>query len=103
MLLRAVHPSIFFFWHSLLVNSLKRPIFLLPILIWFSFKPDNKIVITNLFFFGTLFHISLFGWIRHVTPIGMIAASIIVTLYHMPWFFLVCRWIPLGINSNFLC
>ena len=75
--------------------------FLLPILIWFSFKPDNKIVITNLFFFGTLFHISLFGWIRHVTPIGMIAASIIVTLYHMPWFFLVCRWIPLGINSNF--
>lgn len=75
--------------------------FLLPILIWFSFKPDNKIVITNLFVFGMLFHISLFGWIRHVTPIGMVVASIIVTLYHLPWFFLVSKWIPLGINSNF--
>ena len=46
--------------------------FLLPCLIWFSFKPNWKKVCIAFLSAGVLYHLTLVGWIRHITLPGML-------------------------------
>ena len=96
----------FIFWVSLSVSTTRRfPrsgfTFLLPVLIWFTFKPKPKVVLTAAFISGFIYHIGLIGWIRHVTLPGMILASIITTTYLMPWYFLGARWVSRAATAGF--
>ena len=75
--------------------------FLLPVLVWFTFKPKLKVVFLSVFITGFIYHVGLIGWIRHVTPVGMFLASIIITSYILPWFLLAGRWIVRGANTGF--
>jgi hypothetical protein len=75
--------------------------FLLPVLIWFNFRPKSKVVLTTVFISGFIYHIGLIGWIRHVTLPGMILASIIITSYLLPWYFLGARWVSRNANAGF--
>jgi len=75
--------------------------FLLPVLIWFNFRPKSKVVLTTMFISGFIYHIGLIGWIRHVTLPGMILASIIITSYLLPWYFLGARWVSRNANAGF--
>ena len=75
--------------------------FLLPVLIWFNCNPKPKVVLTTVFISGFIYHIGLIGWIRHVTLPGMILASIIITSYLLPWYFLCARWVSRNANAGF--
>ena len=76
--------------------------FLSPLLIWFYFKPDKKVLWLALLLGGFLYHVFLIGWIRHVTYPGMVFASIILTLYNSPWFLLAHRWLQIAVNQPFV-
>ena len=75
--------------------------FLLPVLIWFNFKPTSKVVLTTVLISGFIYPLGLIGWIRHVTLPGMILASIIITSYFLPWYFLGARWVSRNANAGF--
>ena len=77
-------------------------IFLSPILIWFYFAPPKKVFWVAVFIGGFLYHVLLIGWIRHVSFPGMVLASMILSLYNIPWYWLALRWMPIAINSSFL-
>ena len=76
--------------------------FTLPLLIWFYFSPSKKVVLVVVFFGGFLYHAFLISWLRHVTFIGMLLASVILTLYNLPWFLLAYRSLRIAIDSSFL-
>ena len=76
--------------------------FLSPILIWFYFAPAKRVVWVAVFAGGFLYHILLVGWIRHVSFPGMVLASLVLSLYNLPWYLLAYRWIPIAINSSFV-
>ena len=81
--------------------SRRQPIFLSPLLIWFYFKPDKKSPMDSSSF-EWLFVPCIFDrMVRHVTYPGMVFASIILTLYNLPWFLLAHRWLQI-VNSPFL-
>lgn len=75
--------------------------FLLPVLVWFTFKPKLKVVFLTVFITGFIYHVGMIGWIRHVTLIGMVLASIITTSYILPWFLLAGRWIDRYSHEGF--
>ena len=75
--------------------------FTLPLLIWFYFSPSKKVVLVAVFFGGFLYHAFLIGWLRHVTFTGMLLASVILTLYNLPWFLLAYRSLRIAIDSSF--
>ncbi len=76
--------------------------FLSPILIWFYFAPAKRVVWVAVFAGGFLYHILLVGWIRHVSFPGMVLASLVLSLYNLPWYLLAYRWMPIAINSSFV-
>ena len=76
--------------------------FLSPILIWFYFAPAKRVVWVAVFAGGFLYHILLIGWIRHVSFPGMVLASLVLSLYNLPWYLLAYRWMPIAIHSSFV-
>ena len=74
--------------------------FLLPSLIWFSFKPKTKIVVVTVFFSGFVFNISLLFWMRHVTVSGLILTSFLLCLYHLAWFFAASKLVKTGTSGK---
>jgi apolipoprotein N-acyltransferase len=75
--------------------------FLLPCLIWFSFGPSRKKVCTAFLLAGILYHLTLVGWIRHITFPGMLAAAFLLSLYNLPWFLLAGKLIPQATKGGF--
>ena len=76
-------------------------IFLLPALIWFSFKPSLKKIVWVFFVSGFAYHIFLIGWMRHITLEGMILASMLLSVYYLPWFMLARQWVSYALNQSF--
>ncbi len=76
--------------------------FLLPAIVWFSFRPTFRSVIITFFFAGVLYHLSLVGWMRHISAAGMLMACILLSLYHLPWFLLTRFLVPIAAQSKFL-
>ena len=76
--------------------------FLAPVLIWFYFKPNSKTVYISFILSGFFYHIALIGWMRHVSPAGMLLACLIITIYQLPWFLLANRWVQKCSNGSFL-
>ncbi|MDA8775723.1 hypothetical protein N9N13_08350, partial [Opitutales bacterium] len=68
--------------------------FLMPAIFWFSFKPKLRIVALAFFLAGILYHVSLVGWMRHISFSGMLLACVLLSLYHLPWFLLARVLIP---------
>ena len=75
--------------------------FLLPAIWWFSHKPKLRIVMLSFLLAGFLYHISLVGWIRHVTMGGMLGACLLLSIYQLPWFFLARILIPYSLERGF--
>ena len=75
--------------------------FLLPCLIWFSFGPNWKKVCIAFLSAGVLYHLTLVGWIRHITLPGMLATSFLLSLYNLPWFLLAGKMIPRAAKGGF--
>ena len=76
--------------------------FTLPLLIWFYFSPSKKVLLVAVFFGGFSYHAFLISWLRHVTFTGMLLASVILTLYNLPWFLLAYRSLRIAIDSLFV-
>ena len=75
--------------------------FLTPVLIWFYLKPDPNKLLLPVITAGFIYHIALVGWMRHVSPVGMVLACVIITFYQLPWFILANRWIPKCADGSF--
>ena len=75
--------------------------FLLPCLIWFSFKPNFRKVAFVFLLAGWFYHMALVGWIRHMTFPGMLAATFLLSLYNLPWFLLAGKLIPRAAKGGF--
>lgn len=75
--------------------------FLLPAIIWFCFRPTFREVTIAFFLAGVLYHLSLVGWMRHISPGGMLMACVLLSLYHLPWFLLARFLVPIASQSNF--
>ncbi|MBT3668046.1 MAG: apolipoprotein N-acyltransferase [Opitutae bacterium] len=75
--------------------------FLMPAIFWFSFKPKLKIVALAFFLAGILYHLSLVGWMRHISFSGMLMACVLLSLYYLPWFLLARVLIPKAIEGGF--
>ena len=75
--------------------------FLIPAIFWFSFKPRIRVVLSAFFFAGILYHLTLVGWMRHISLSGLFLASILLSLYNLPWFWLARMLIPTAIAGGF--
>lgn len=75
--------------------------FLLPAIWWFSHRPKIKIVMLSFLLAGFLYHISLVGWMRHVTTGGMFGACLLLSIYQLPWFFMARILVPYSIAGGF--
>lgn len=69
-------------------------IFLLPVLVWFHFRPSYSKVVTSLLLAGWVYQIGLIGWMRHISPGGMLSAALLLSCYHLPWFIIARYWYP---------
>ena len=76
-------------------------VFLIPSLIWFFFKPKMGRVLVCYLIAGFVYHVCLVGWIRHITFGGMLTASLLLSLYLLPWFLSARYFIPLGTGHSF--
>ncbi len=76
--------------------------FLLPAMIWFVYKPKVRIVLLAFFLGGFLYHVSLIGWMRHVVLGGMLSASVLLSIYYLPWFVLARILIPWALGGSFI-
>ena len=65
-------------------------IFLLPVLIWFHFRPGYRKVLICLLLSGWAYQIAMVGWMRHVSFGGMCTATFLLSCYQAIWF-LVAR------------
>jgi apolipoprotein N-acyltransferase len=61
-------------------------IFLLPLLIWFHFRPGLRKVFICLILSGWAYHIGMVGWMRHVSFGGMCTATFLMSCYSFLWF-----------------
>ena len=61
-------------------------IFLLPVLIWFHFRPDFRKVLICLILSGWGYQIAMIGWMRHVSLGGMFTATLLLSCYFSVWF-----------------
>ena len=75
--------------------------FLLPCLGWLSFKPSLRKVGVVFFLAGFLYHMTLVGWIRHVTFPGMLMACVLLSVYNLPWFLLAAKVVPWALRNGF--
>ena len=75
--------------------------FLMPAIFWFSYKPKLRIVALAFFLAGILYHVSLVGWMRHISFSGMLLACVLLSLYHLPWFLLARVLIPKAVEGGF--
>lgn len=75
--------------------------FLLPSLIWLSYGPSRKKICIAFLLAGILYHLTLVGWIRHITLSGMLAATFLLSLYNLPWFLMAGKLIPRAIKGGF--
>ena len=67
-------------------------VFLLPVLIWFHFRPSIRRVIICLLVTGWIYQIAMVGWMRHVSFGGMTIATFLLSLYHLGWFLVARVW-----------
>ncbi|MDA7756801.1 apolipoprotein N-acyltransferase [Opitutales bacterium] len=80
--------------------------FLVPLLVWLYFEPKSKAIYVSLILSGFIYNIGLIGWIRHVSPVGMLLACLVVTIYQLPWFIIASRWVykcadgPFGVRFS---
>lgn len=77
--------------------------FLLPAISWFCFKPKLKTVAFVFFIAGILYHLSLVGWMRHISFGGLFSACILLSIYNLPWFLLARILVPRAAASSFKC
>ncbi len=68
-------------------------VFLLPVLIWFYFRPSFRKVAVCALLTGWMHQVALVGWMRHVSPGGMLITTFLLSLYQLPWFLLARAWI----------
>ena len=76
-------------------------IFLLPILIWFHFRPAFHKVLFCLLFSGWVYQMAMVGWMRHVSFGGMCVATFLLSCYHIIWFLFAYSWFPRFANGTF--
>ncbi|MBP52330.1 MAG: apolipoprotein N-acyltransferase [Opitutae bacterium] len=76
-------------------------VFLLPSLIWLATKPPLKKVLIVYLVTGWLYFFFLVGWMRHISPVGMILATFLLSAYQLPWFWLAKILLPLGMHTSF--
>lgn len=77
--------------------------FLLPAMTWFSYQPKLRTVITAFFTAGVLYHLSLVGWMRHISLGGLFLTSMILSIYFLPWFILARLMTPWALRRTFKC
>jgi len=75
--------------------------FLLPAIWWFSFRPKIRVVVVTFFLSGILYHMSLVGWMRHISLGGMLTACMLLSVYFLPWFLLARLLVPSSLGSGF--
>ena len=75
-------------------------IFLLPILIWFYFRPTLSKVLVCSLFIGWIYQIAMVGWMRHVSLGGMCAATFLLSCYNAIWFLFARVWLKHFTSSN---
>lgn len=75
--------------------------FLLPAMTWFSYKPKLRTVIIAFFTAGVLYHLSLVGWMRHISIGGLFSTSMILSIYFLPWFILARLMTPWALRGAF--
>jgi apolipoprotein N-acyltransferase len=61
-------------------------IFLLPVLIWFHFRPGYRKVLICLLLSGWAYQIAMVGWMRHVSFGGMCTATFLLSFYQAIWY-----------------
>ena len=77
-------------------------VFLLPALIWLSFKPKISNVFWTFLISGFFYHICLIWWMRHISYGGLIMASVLQSFYLLPWFLVARMMINYGLSQSFL-
>jgi len=76
-------------------------VYLIPSLIWFFCKPKMSRVFYCYLIAGFVYHVFLIGWIRHITFGGMLMASLLLSLYTIPWFLAARYFMSLGLSRSF--
>jgi apolipoprotein N-acyltransferase len=69
-------------------------VFLLPVLIWFHFRPGYRKVFICLLLSGWAYQIAMVGWMRHVSFGGMCTATFLLSFYFSIWFALARMLYP---------
>jgi apolipoprotein N-acyltransferase len=82
-------------------NAEAAYLFLLPVLIWFHFRPGLRKCIICLLLAGWAYQIALVGWMRHVSFGGMTVATFLLSLYHLVWFLVARAWYPRFSSGTF--
>ena len=76
-------------------------LFLLPILIWFHFRPGFHKVLFCLLLSGWVYQIAMVGWMRHVSYGGMCVATFLLSCYNTAWFLFAYCWFPRFASGTF--
>ena len=67
--------------------------FLLPVLIWFHFRPSFRKTLICILFSGWIYQIMMVGWMRHISFGGMITATFLLSCFQSVWFLVARSWI----------
>ena len=61
-------------------------LFLLPVLIWFHFRPSFRKTLICILLSGWVYQIMMVGWMRHISMGGMITATFLLSCFQSVWF-----------------
>ena len=68
-------------------------LFLLPVLIWFHFRPSFRKTLICILLSGWVYQIMMVGWMRHISFGGMITATFLLSCFQSVWFLVARSWI----------
>ena len=68
-------------------------IFLLPVLIWFHFRPGFRKTLICILLTGWIYQIMLVGWMRHISTGGMLLATFLLSCFQCVWFLVARSWV----------
>lgn len=68
-------------------------LFLLPVLIWFHFRPNVRKTFLCILIAGWIYQIMMVGWMRHISLGGMLAATLLLSCFQCIWFLVARAWI----------
>ena len=81
-------------------------LFLIPVLIWFHFRPSFRKTLICILLSGWIYQIMMVGWMRHISLGGMITATFLLSCFQSVWFLVARSWIEridlLGFPQRFL-